>query len=391
MKFSDFRLTEQTLKGLNYAGFKEPTDIQRKTIPHLLEGKDLTGQAVTGSGKTLAFGIPIIERIDENLPRVQAVIITPTRELAKQIMEVLSQIAKFTKIKPITVYGGVSFQNQANYIKRGAQIIVATPGRLIDHLKRGLRLKPKIIVLDEADKMFEKMGFFEDVSYILKLIKSKRHQQFMFFGATIPDSTIELTNRYMINPVMITIRKKDQDRIPPKIDQMYYLINDSGEKLNTLIRILDDLLNENVDIKKYKILVFCKTRIGTRRLAMDLNQMEFNARYINSDMKQYTREQTLRDFQRDGTLLIATDVVSRGIDIPNITHVINYDFPQDLESYVHRVGRTGRIGVDGVAQEGTAITFVNPEEQIIIREIEQKYKTKIEKKYIQRGMGGYPY
>ncbi|MHA1799209.1 MAG: DEAD/DEAH box helicase, partial [Candidatus Helarchaeota archaeon] len=196
MKFTKFRLTEKTLKGLKYSGFETATDIQIKAIPPLLKGRDLTGQAVTGSGKTLAFGIPIIERIDENLPKIQAVIITPTRELAKQIAQVLNGIAKFTKIKIVTIYGGVSFDNQANFIKRGAQIIVATPGRLIDHLSRGLRIRPKIIVLDEADKMFEKMGFYEDVSYILKLINSKKkHQQYMFFGATIPDSTITLTKR----------------------------------------------------------------------------------------------------------------------------------------------------------------------------------------------------
>ena len=376
MKFTEFRLTENVLKGIDYCGFESPTEIQEDSIPPLLKGKDLIGQAVTGSGKTLAFGIPIIERIDENLPKVQAIIITPTRELAKQIAGVLKGIAKFTNIRVVTVYGGVSFDNQMKFIKKGAQIIVATPGRMIDHLSRGLRIRPKIIVLDEVDKMLEKMGFFEDVNHILKLIKRKSNQQFMFFGATIPDSTIQLAKKFMHDPVMITIRKKDEDRIPPTIEQFYYISNSSSDKLNTLIKLLDILLEKE---DEEKILVFVKTKVGTRRLAQDLNQLGFNAIYMTSDMSQNQREQTLANFQRDATLLIATDVLSRGIDIENVTHVINYDVPMDIESYVHRVGRTGRIG-----KTGTAITFIAPEEQIIIKEIEEKYKTKIKKRYIQQ-------
>ncbi|NHI93702.1 MAG: DEAD/DEAH box helicase [Candidatus Lokiarchaeota archaeon] len=376
MKFTEFRLTENILKGLDYSGFEDATDIQERSIPLLLEGKDLIGQAITGSGKTLAFGIPIMERIDENLGKVQAVVITPTRELAKQIAEVLKGIGKFTKFKVVTIYGGVSFDNQMNFIKKGAQIIVATPGRLIDHLKRGLRIRPNIIVLDEVDKMLEKMGFYEDVDYLIKQMRRKSNQQFLFFGATIPDSTIQLSKKFMHDPEMITIRKKDEDRIPPTIEQYYYISNSSSDKLNTLIKLLDRILEEE---EGCKILVFVKTKIGTKNLARDLNQLGYNALSISSDMKQFSREETLARFQQDATLLIATDVVSRGIDIENITHVINYDIPMDIESYVHRVGRTGRIGKSGVA-----ITFISPEEQIIIKEIEEKYQTKIQKRYIQQ-------
>lgn len=384
MKFTDFKLTENMLKGLKEAGFEEPTDIQQKAIPPMLEGRSIIGQAKTGSGKTLAFGIPILERIDEKLRQVQAVIITPTRELAKQISDDLSKVAKYSHARTVTIYGGVSYDRQEDLIRKGAQIIVATPGRLIDHLKRGLRVKPQIIILDEADKMFD-MGFYEDVSYILKLIRAPTPQQFGFFGATIPDETINLANRYMTNPVSITLRHKDDEKIPETIEQCYYIIADTSDKLNMLLRLLDQIKDgHNGDKVKTKILIFAKTRGGTRNLADNLCSMGFPATCINSDMKQGFRERTLEDFESNGNILVATDVISRGIDIDDVTHVINYDVPQDIESYLHRVGRTGRMGKDG-----KAITLITPEELTFLNEIERTFNTRIQKRYLGRESGSY--
>jgi len=379
MKFTEFKLSAATLKGLKAHGFEVATEIQRKVIPPMFKGRDVVGQAKTGSGKTLAFGIPIIERINEQIRRVQAVIICPTRELAKQISEELSKAATFTKIKTVTIYGGVSYQKQLEKIQHGAQIIAATPGRLLDHLKQGLKVRPKIIILDEADKMFE-MGFYEDVSLILRKLRSNHPQQFGFFGATLPNQTISLAKRYMKDPVIITIKSMVEESIPESIEQFYYISADTGDKFNILINLLDEL--ENTHEKQgngIKILIFTKTRIETKRLSHELNQMGFRAAYINSDMKQFSREKTLERFQSDGTLLVATDVVARGIDIDNVTHVINYNLPQDIKSYIHRIGRTGRMG-----KKGIAITFITPEELGIINAIEQKFNTTIKRRYFHK-------
>ncbi len=377
MQFSEFKIRQKLLKGLKFHDFLEATPIQEKVIPHLLKGRNVIGQAKTGSGKTLAFGIPIIERINENRPEIQAIIITPTRELAKQVAEEISKAAKFTNIKTMTIYGGVSFQNQVNQIRRGAQIVVGTPGRLIDHLTKGLKIKPKIIVLDEADKMFD-MGFYDDVSYILKLIRGQGNQQFMFFGATIPDETIELSKNYMKDPVMITIRKEHDERIPSSIKQFYYVVAESSDKLNHLINIISDLENNYNGSNQLKILIFVKTRVATRKLANTLYSLGFKAKFINSDLSQAAREKTLEEFQNRRMILVATDVVSRGIDIENVTCVINYDMPNEIQNYVHRIGRTGRMG-----KEGLAYTFVSLDEHPLIFQIEQKYKTKIKKKFLR--------
>ncbi|NVM04289.1 MAG: DEAD/DEAH box helicase [Candidatus Helarchaeota archaeon] len=383
MKFTEFKLNEKTLKGLKFHEFIEATPIQEKMIPHILKGRNVIGQAKTGSGKTLAFGIPIIERINENRPEIQAIIITPTRELAKQIAEEISRAAKFTRVKTMTIYGGVSFQNQVNQIRRGAQVVVGTPGRLLDHLTKGLKIRPKIIVLDEADKMFE-MGFFDDVSYILKLIRGQGNQQFMFFGATIPDETISLSRRYMKDPVMITIRKQHEERIPSSIKQFYYVVAESSDKINHLIHIIKNLEDNNTGNKKLKILIFVKTRVATRKLTNNLYGLGFRSKFINSDLSQAAREKTLEEFQNKGMILVATDVVSRGIDIDNVTCVINYDMPNEIQNYLHRIGRTGRMG-----KEGLAYTFVSLDEHPLIFQIEQEFKTKIKKKILHYGQGRY--
>ncbi|MHA1277336.1 MAG: DEAD/DEAH box helicase [Candidatus Helarchaeota archaeon] len=376
MKFTAFEISANTLRGLNRYGFEEATEIQRKVIPPMLSGRSIVGQAKTGSGKTLAFGIPILERLKPNLRKVQAVIICPIRELAKQIAEEISKAATFTNFKTVTIYGGVSYKRQLDKIRKGAQIIAATPGRLLDHLKQGLKIKPNIIILDEADKMFE-MGFYEDVRRILRFLKSKYPQQFGFFGATLPDPIVKLARQYTNNPVIITIRQKHEERIPKSISQEYYICAETSDKFNLLIKILTEIQETNNDIPK--ILIFVKTRVQTRRLADELSQMGFPATSISSDMKQFSRERTLEAFQSTGMILVATDVLARGIDIEDITHVINYDVPRDIKSYVHRIGRTGRMG-----KSGRAITFIVPEELDIINEIEETYQIRLKKRYIQR-------
>lgn len=384
MKFNELKISDNVLKGLKEAGFEECTDIQEKSIPPLLEGRDVIGQAKTGSGKTLAFGIPIIERIDQSKPRIQAVIISPTRELAKQIKNEFETISKYTNVKTMTIYGGVSIQRQIDAVKAGVQIVVATPGRFIDHLRRGLHCDPEVIVLDEVDRMFD-MGFYDDVSYILRRLRGKKrprnqNSQFMFFGATIPDETIKLSKKYARNPVTIKIRRKGEERIPSSIEQYYYIIEDSSGKLNALTSVLDDITDEyDKKNESPKILIFVKTRVGTKRLTKELHLMGYRSvEYISSDLSQRQREMTLEYFKNKGNFLVATDVVSRGIDIENVTHVINFDFPQDINTYVHRIGRTGRMG-----SKGTAITFVFFEKEYLITQIEEKYKTKIKKKMIE--------
>ena len=256
---------------------------------------------------------------------------------------------------------------------------MATPGRLIDHLNKGLNIKPKIIVLDEADKMMD-MGFFDDVDYILRKLRGNG-QQFMFFGATIPEETIELSKRYVKDPVKITTRKQGDERIPSSIDQSYYVVAETSDKLNLIVKTLQNLIDDfhsNSEEEILKILIFAKTRVATRRLTGTLNSMGFKTQYINSDLSQAAREQTLKYFEKKGGILIATDVVSRGIDIENVTCVINYDMPSEIETYVHRVGRTGRMG-----KAGKAITFVALDEHQLIHLIEKKYRTKIKRRRLE--------
>ncbi|MHA1270873.1 MAG: DEAD/DEAH box helicase [Candidatus Helarchaeota archaeon] len=380
MKFTEFNISERILKGLKDCGFINATEIQTKTIPLLMKGNSIIGQAKTGSGKTLAFGIPIIEQINENNNLIQACIISPTRELAKQIAVELSNICRHTNIRIMTIYGGVSIQRQIDQLKRGVHIVVATPGRLLDHLHHGLRAKPKILVLDEADKMFD-MGFYDDVNQILKMMRWRQgQQQYMFFGATIPENTIKLARTYAPKAINVVIRKKDEERIPSTIEHFYYIVENSSDKLNYLTTILDNLINDNKNNNpNLKILIFVKTRSETRKLTMELKSQGYDVNYISSDLNQSQRERTLEYFRNRGRFLIATDVVSRGIDIENITHVINFDMPSEIKTYVHRIGRTGRMGKSGIA-----ISFVFYEHEYIMSQIEELYKIRIRKKVLGR-------
>lgn len=375
-EFEKFSLKPELIRALDDMNFKTPTPIQDRTIPLILKGEEVLGQAVTGSGKTLAFGLPILHNIDENVKKTFAVIISPTRELTIQIAKEITAAAKYTKIRVFTIYGGVSYGPQEEGIKKGFQVLAATPGRMLDHLRRGAMLRPKVVVLDEADKMLE-MGFIEDIDKILYMLRAK-NQQTLFFGATLPDRVHKLSNKYMKNPQSVSLIREQQklQRIPKEIQQFYYLVSGETDKLNAICRTLDDIADKN---EEYKILVFVRTRKSADKLSYFLRDMGYTTLAIHSDKSQHAREKIMDEFRRTAQLLIATDVASRGLDIDGITHVINYNMPQIHEDYIHRVGRCGRMG-----KRGVAITFVSPEEHRMLTEIEDLLKTRISRLEIQQ-------
>jgi ATP-dependent RNA helicase DeaD len=325
-----------------------------------MEGHDVIGQAQTGTGKTAAFGIPIVERVTDQR-QIQALVLTPTRELAIQVSEELAKIGKFRKMKVLPIYGGQAIDRQIRALQFGVQVIVGTPGRLLDHINRGtIKLNTvKMLILDEADEMLD-MGFVEDIENILRHIPSEERQT-LLFSATMPAPIRRLAERYMRQPVTITISK--EQLTVPLIDQYYY---ETRDKLEGLCRVLDV---EDAE----RIIIFCRTKKGVDDLVASLQARGYLADGLHGDLSQAQRDRVMRKF-RDGKLeiLIATDVAARGIDIEHITHVINYDVPQDPESYVHRIGRTGRAG-----KKGVAITFIEPREYRQLRLIEQLVKARI--------------
>ncbi|MHC1591604.1 MAG: DEAD/DEAH box helicase [Candidatus Helarchaeales archaeon] len=379
-EFQKFSLKPELIKALDEMKFIKPTPIQERTIPYIMQGFDVLGQAVTGSGKTLAFGLPILNNINDKIRKTQAVIISPTRELAIQIATELKKVARYTNIRILLIYGGVSYGPQEEGLRKGYHVIVATPGRMLDHLKRGARkyLRPKIVVLDEADKMLE-MGFIEDVDKILYMIQQKEQQK-LFFGATMPDRVYDLTKKYLKKPKFVSLIKeqKRQSRVPKEIKQYYFNVSDENGKLNAICKTLDFISSDYHD-GKYKVLVFVRTKKRAEKLSRFLNEMGYQALAIHSDKSQLQREKIMKAFRNNAQLLIATDVASRGLDIQGITHVINYNMPQIHEDYIHRVGRCGRMG-----RKGVAITFIAPEEHRMLTEIEQLLNTRIAKLKIER-------
>jgi len=343
-------------------GFEEPTPIQTQAIPVLKEGKDLVGQAQTGTGKTAAFGIPLIERIKGTTDASQGVVLTPTRELAIQVAEELNKIGQFANVHVLPIYGGQDIQRQIKALKRRPQIIVATPGRLMDHMeRRTIRLKDtKIVVLDEADEMLN-MGFIEDIEKILSNTSEER--QTLLFSATMPKPIQNLAQRFLKNPSFISIKAKEIT--VPLIEQQYMELQDR-QKFDVLCRLLDIQSPELA-------IVFGRTKRRVDEVSEALKKRGYSAEGIHGDLTQAKRDTVLRQF-REGIIdiLVATDVAARGLDVSGVTHVYNFDIPQDPESYVHRVGRTGRAG-----QSGLAITFVIPRELEHLRSIEQITKRKI--------------
>jgi len=346
--FEQLKLRPEILRSLNEIGYKSMFPIQSEAIPPLLEGKDVIGQAHTGSGKTAAYAIPAIEKVDGTKPYVQGLVVVPTRELALQVTDEFNKIGRHTNVKAYSIYGGQAITPQIERLrKKTPQIVVATPGRLIDHLERGtIDLQDvRFVVLDEADRMLD-MGFIDDVDFILK--KLPNESQTALFSATMPNEVVRLSDRYMNNPVEVLI---DSDELSiDEIDQSYAIV-DERSKFSALVEY----------IRKNAIssgIIFCATKIKTQRLAERLQAQGFRAAPIHGDLSQSRREHAMQSF-RNGRIdiLVATDVAARGIDVPAVGHVINYDVPQDPLTYFHRIGRTARAG-----RAGRAISLVSNSE-----------------------------
>ena len=361
--FRDLPLSSEVMKGIEELGFNNLFPIQAEAIIPLLEGKDVIGQAQTGTGKTAAFGIPMVERLNPKIKSVQGLVLEPTRELAIQVADHISQYSRYSMLKVLPVYGGESIRKQISALERGIHIVVGTPGRTIDHLKRGtLNLATaKIVVLDEADRMLD-MGFIDDIEYILSKVPANR--QTSLFSATIDQSVMNICHRYMKEPEKILVSK---DEIALTQMNQYYMVVNPFNKFKILRNILDENHIE-------KAIVFCKTRKGTSVLANRLRARGYDAKPLHAGFTQTQRDFVSNSFRKGKLkLLVATDVAARGLDIHGITHIINYDIPLDALVYFHRIGRTARMG-----GEGTAITLVGYGEMPELSRIKALTKTTIE-------------
>lgn len=347
-EFKDMGLSEEILTALEKKGFTAPTPIQERTIPILLSGeKDIIGQARTGTGKTAAFGLPIIEKIKERAGHVQAIVLAPTRELACQVADEMNSLKGRKRISIVSIYGGQSMMPQIKALKRGADIVVGTPGRIIDHLNRKtLKLGGiSYFVLDEADEMCN-MGFLEDVTKIMESASSDRHT--LLFSATMPPEVQHIAEKFMGEYEKIAVKPEKDEA--PLTDQYFHEVNER-DRFEALCRVIDAQ-------EGFYGLVFCRTRADTDRIASKLAEKGYPADPIHGDLSQARREEILSRFKsRRCKILVATDVAARGIDVPDLTHVVNFALPQDPESYVHRIGRTGRAGKTGVA-----VTIIAPHE-----------------------------
>jgi len=361
--FQDLPLSGEILRSIKELGFESLFPIQAQAIMPLLEGKDVIGQAQTGTGKTAAFGIPMVQRLNREVRGVQGLILVPTRELAVQVAENMASFAKYARIKVLAVYGGESINKQIHALSNGVQIVVGTPGRLIDLMERRvLNLgSVKMVVLDEADRMLD-MGFVEDIEYILS--KTPRERQTSLFSATIEQSVMRVCNKYMRDPQKILVSK---DEIALTQMKQYFTVVNQHGKFDTLCDIIQ---SEGVN----KAIVFCRTRREASRLSDQLYRKGYRVQALHAGFTQAQRDRAINDFRCDRlTLLIATDVAARGLDIGGITHIINYDVPMDAPVYFHRIGRTARKG-----EEGTAITLVSYGEMSDFHNIKALTKTKIE-------------
>lgn len=367
MKFEDYRIAPEIKRSLKELDFKRPTDIQYKAIPPVLKGEDVLAIAQTGTGKTAAFAIPIIHLIDRkknigNLQGIQCVVMVPTRELAIQITEVFKDIGRYTKVKTLSVYGGVDQDPQIKHLASGVDILVATPGRMFDlasqkHLKLD---KVKVLILDEADHMLD-LGFIKDIHDLIKFIPRKH--QTLFFSATIDKKIKKLAYSLVNNPIRIQVSPKDP--VAKNIDHAVAFIEMDDKRF-----FLERFINEN---QNSKMLVFVRTKVRAERVLKALERVEIKSETIHSGKEQDDRFKVLNDFKAGvNNILIATDVSSRGIDIPNVDFVINYDLPEQSENYVHRVGRTGRA-----SKKGQAVSFCSTGEKDILEEIEQYLDKKI--------------
>ncbi|KAB2330569.1 DEAD/DEAH box helicase [Bacillus mesophilum] len=363
-KFQDLGISPATMKSLTRMGFEEATPIQAQTIPLSLENKDLIGQAQTGTGKTAAFGIPMIDKIDYEKNVIQGIVIAPTRELAIQVSEELYKIGFGKRTRVLSIYGGQDINRQIRALKNKPHIIVGTPGRILDHIKRKtLRLdNVQTAILDEADEMLN-MGFIDDIEAILSSIPEER--QTLLFSATMPEPIRKMAARFMKEPQIVRVKAKEMT--VSLIDQ-YYIEVQEKNKFDVLTRLLDIQSPELA-------IVFGRTKRRVDELAEALTLRGYMAEGIHGDLSQAKRISVLRKF-KEGSIdvLVATDVAARGLDISGVTHVYNFDIPQDPESYVHRIGRTGRAG-----KEGVAMTFINPREKSYLQVVERTTKRKMER------------
>ncbi|MDQ4066880.1 MAG: DEAD/DEAH box helicase [Thermoproteota archaeon] len=345
--FEELGLSAQLTKALTENGFKAPFPIQETAIPLILQGKDVVGQAHTGTGKTAAFGLPILQQIKPGGP-VQVLILAPTRELAVQVTDEINRFAKYTGIKSVTIYGGQSINLQLDKLRRGVQIVVATPGRLIDHIKQGSIILDDVrfVVLDEADRMLD-MGFIDDIKFILFYVNEDR--QTCLFSATMPPEILRLADEYMRQNKVEQVRLNEEEITLETIDQSY-LVVEEREKF----KHLTDFIRRNQNAKSQTI-VFAATKQRADRLAYKLRQEGFSAVTIHGDLSQKQRDNAMHRFKRGAEdILVATDIAARGIDVPAIGNVINYDVPEDPNIYFHRIGRTARAW-----GEGNAISLVS--------------------------------
>ena len=353
--FRALGLSEPVMRAILEAGFEAPTPIQEKAIPILLAGQDLIGQAQTGTGKTAAFALPMAERLDPEARHPQAIVLLPTRELCVQVAQDTHALSKYRRLRVVPIYGGQPIDRQFRALSQGPQIVVGTPGRVLDHLRRGtLDLgHVRMVVLDEADEMLN-MGFIEDVEEILKSAPAER--QTALFSATMPPRILALTRKYLQDPARVAFESKR--RTVAQTQQTYYEVIPS-QKLEALVRILD------MESPGSTIL-FCRTRKEVDELGEALQMRGYEAETLHGEMNQAARDRVMNRFRAgQADLLIATDVAARGLDIDQVTHVINYDIPWDVESYIHRIGRTGRAG-----RAGEAITLISPRERHQLRFIE---------------------
>ncbi len=364
-KFSDLGLSDSILSVLDSIGYETPSPIQEQCIAYLLNGKDVIGQAQTGTGKTAAFALPLLDKIDLNLNAPQLLILAPTRELAIQVSEAVQTYARGMKgFHVLPIYGGQSYDVQLRPLKRGVHAVVGTPGRVMDHIKRGtLKLdKLQSFVLDEADEML-KMGFIDDIKWVMERIPEQR--QIALFSATMPTVIKKVAEKFLNEPKIVKVKNKTETA--STITQKYMMVSNMAQKLDALTRILEVVSFD-------AMIVFARTKTMTVELEEKLSARGFSAAAINGDIAQNQRERIINNYKKGKIdILIATDVAARGLDVQRISYVVNYDIPQDAETYVHRIGRTGRAG-----REGEAILFVSNRERRMLSNIERVTRQKIE-------------
>lgn len=369
--FKDMELTDEMMKALDRAGYESPSPVQAGVIPPALDGNDVMGQAQTGTGKTAAFTIPILEQLAprEEISSVQALVLVPTRELAVQVRNEFEKLAYYMDFKTAAIYGGHSIKKQIEELKRGVQVVVGTPGRVLDHISRKtLDLRETwCVTLDEADRMLD-IGFRPDIERILSSV-SRKDRQTLLLSATVPPSIERLAKRYMTEPTVLDFSK---DAVSGDSIEQFYFSVDKAKKFELLKRLISREEPEQA-------IIFCRTKRGTDKLAKRLKESFSNVGCIHGDMNQPVRDRVMKKFREERLkILVATDVVGRGIDVTTISHIINFDTPADCDDYVHRIGRTGRMG-----KEGVAYTFVSEDDGELLTRIEIRINQLLEQAYME--------